>query len=61
MDRQVSKINKSDGRDRFWKCYSAGREAYRTGFQGPLNLSKTALLEWIYGWNEEKEKNVDNK
>lgn len=56
MDRQVSKINKSDGRDYWHKCYIAGKEAYRAGFQGPLILRTTALQEWIAGWNDEKEK-----
>jgi hypothetical protein len=55
MDKQVSKVNKSDGRDIWSMSYSLGKEAFRLGFQGPLQLTGNALREWVFGWHEEKD------
>lgn len=60
MDTQSTKINKSDGRRKWYAAFCRGKEDYRQGYDVddfPLDLDKMSLREWVSGWWTEKEKN----
>lgn len=62
MDRQVSKINKSDGRDSFFKAFCEGKEACRKSrtlwhVEGnPYDKGTICHKEWNFGWSEQRER-----
>ena len=72
MDRQVSKINKSDGRDTFLRTFQEGVSAFLRGIwinQDPYQYRENKKLsqEWRAGWRKEEEsywdywkKGIDN-
>lgn len=54
MDRQVSKINKSDFRDELRKCHEEGKEAYRNSeYYTHCPYIGDKGNEWKVGWCEE--------
>jgi ribosome modulation factor len=61
MDKQVSHVNKSDGRDDWYYDHVEGKEAYRYGIElDECPYYGVSQQEWCQGWNEAKdESDVD--